>query len=279
MYEDTFKYSNRNFYTDTDEYSKRPMKENVKSSANSVAVANCIRALTQKTGALTQENNELKQKNFLLMQELEEIRKNESDGTAYREKCFVLEHSNEIFQKKIGKLMETAENYEKLKAEMVLLNKELTREIEKNKKLILENNELKDKELDANNCESFGDVVRKSQKNGIYGDAWMVDRKGSNKVLEDLVDKLQTELENKRNVIEGLKEKIADLEDNCFDLKQDKRKLEIQMQEVEDMNGRLLRTMKKKSHVCKHRASTPDIAAIQSTAQSYENLRFRNVNN
>ena len=278
MYEDVFKYPHPSSIADKQDYIKRPMRESNKNSCNSAAVANCIRALTQKADALTQENKDLRQKNFLILQELEEIRETENNELRYREKCLILEHSNETFQNKIIQLMETAENYENLKAEMISMNKELTQEIERNKKLTSENNKLKDKDLDVNQCESFGDVVRKSQKNGIYPDDGSAAARERIKLLEGLVEKLQIELENKRNHVEALKVKISDLEETCFRLNQDKRKSQREKEEFENMNEKLLKALKKKNHVCRHRASTPEIAATQNIAQSYQSLRLRPLN-
>lgn len=263
MYEDAFKYPNPNSIADKPYSIKTPMKENNKNPINSAAVANCIRALTQKTESLTQENKELRQKNFLITQELEEIRLKGNNDLSYREKCLVLEHSNEIFQKKIIQLMETTENYESLKSEMILIHEKLSKEIDKNKKLTSENIKLKEKDFEINQCESFGDIVRNSQK-GIHPDNFNQAALEKTNFLSSLIKKLQIELENKTNHTEVLKLKISDLESTCYRLQQEKQKSEMQKQEAENLNTKLLKALKKKNHICRHRSSTPDLPSTQS---------------
>jgi chromosome segregation ATPase len=189
----------------------------------------------------------------------------------------VFEQSNEIFQRKICKLEEIAENYESLKGEMVLLNKELTREIEKNKKLLLENDQIKEKTHNWQNTYSnLGNLIKNAARAEKFEDFQEKDQKNL-KFLESLLEKQQNELESKRNLVEGLKEKVNTLEDSVFSLKKDKQKLELQVQELEDINERLLTALKRKNHICKHRSSTPDIASQKNMLKTYDPLKSRNT--
>lgn len=274
MYEefDSFKNSTPSFFTENSRHhSASRLKEN---KENSASVANCIRALTHKTSMLVKENSELREKLRQVNEELQSFKQHHSECSSYKEKCLILEQSSDLFQKKLSKLEEITGFYDGLKGEMLLLNKELTREIEKNQKLILENNKLKDKTVCLENSyQDISEMLRKTTaRKDSFDDYRLKGTEDNLKLLESLLDKQQSELESKRNMVEVLKGKLSNFEDTVFELKKEKHKCELQVQEVNEMNERLLRALKKKNHVCRHRASTPDIMGIPVMGQSQANL-------
>ena len=104
---------------------------------NTISVANCIRALNTKILELANENKFLKESNSTLQSELTRLKseinnKKIESAKDYKEKCAILEQSNDLFQKKIVKLEENLNRTDKLKSEFVLINKELNKEIEAN---------------------------------------------------------------------------------------------------------------------------------------------------
>ena len=269
---DSFKHSTPSFFTENSRHhSASRLREN---KENPASVANCIRALTHKTSMLVKENAELLGKLQQANQEIQSFKQHHTECSSYKEKCLILEQSSDLFQKKIGKLETITGLYDELKGEMLLLNKELTREIEKNQKLILENNKLKDRTLCLQNSyQDISEMLRKTTTRKDSFDDYRVKGTEDNlKLLENLLDKQQSELESKRNMVEVLKGKVGNLEDTVFELKKEKHKCELQAQEVSEMNDRLLRALKKKNHVCRHRASTPDIIGIPAMGQSQANL-------
>ena len=180
---------------------------------------------------------------------------------SYKEKCIILEHSNEMFQKKILKL---EENFlgSGLKSEMVLMNKELSKEIEKNQNLTLLNNKLQDEKVYLQNeIEELNEKLTNAQNSyknsGLYEDYKFKEYENNNKFLESLLEKQQSELEDKRQQIEILKQNILKLEEDAFLLKKKTQKAEVFISDVTEVNEKLLKALKKKNR-CRHRALTPD---------------------
>lgn len=270
MYEefDSFKNSTPSFFTENNRH--HSVTRGRENKENSASVANCIRALTHKTSMLAKENNELRNQLLLANDEIQLYKQQYLEYSSYKEKCLVLEQSSELFQKKIFKLEETAGLYDSLKAEMVLLNKELTKEIEKNQKLLLENNKLKDRTVCLQNSyQDISEMLRKTAERKDSFDDYRIKGSEDNlKLLESLLEKQQNELESKRNMVDTLKSKVSTLEDTIFELKKGKHKCELNNQELSELNERLMRSLKKKNHICRHRASTPDAMAMPVTSQT-----------
>ena len=268
--------------------------EKLKESANSTSVANCIRALNQKASFLTEENNNLRKVNAELIDQMKTIsdRSRITEETreiicSYKEKCLILEQSNEIFQKKVHKLEELNSNNETLRAEMILMNKELSREIEKNQGLNLANNRLQDEkfylqqEIEKLN-EKLSMSTRRFEEpkqhsnptSGYYEGYKLKESENNNRILEDLLQKQQDELDDKRKQIECLKKTILDFENNIYDLKKQNQKSDSHIQEISEINENLVKALRKKN--CKHRAATPDLQSTNFISKSHSGTSLNN---
>ena len=253
--------------------------EKGKDISNSASVANCIRSLNQKVSLITSENLSLKEYNNQLLSELRILKeKNVSYDDArsiicsYKEKCIILEQSNELFQKKLYKFEENNGNYEALKSELILINKELSKEIEKNQRMNLLNNKLEDEKLFLQTeIEQLKNKTKETNstsiKSGYYEEIKLKEYENQNKFLEEMLEKQQNELDDKRRQIDMLKNNILELEDNVYNAKKKELKTESYMQEISEMNERLLKALKKKN--CRQRAMTPDIITTKSISKSH----------
>lgn len=261
--------------------------ERLRDSTNSTSVANCIRGLNQKASFLTKENANLKNYNAELLKEIktitEQYRTSEETREiicSYKEKCIILEQSNEIFQKKLQKSEEINGNYEALRAELILMNKELSKEIEKNQELNLLTNRLQDEKVYLQNeIENLnGKILNRGEqgkkKSGYYEEFKLKESENNNRLLEDLLEQQQSELEEKRKQIENLKNMILDFENVVWDMKKQKKKADSFIQEISQINEELVRALKKKN--CKHRSATPDLPSTGFVSKSHSGTFMSN---
>ncbi|OMJ89827.1 hypothetical protein SteCoe_7908 [Stentor coeruleus] len=264
--------------------------DKLKDMSNTASVANCIRALSQKNSLLKSENENLKSEIKKLNQELllfknqtVQVNDNNEIIRSYKDKCLILEQSHEIFQKKLTKCEEVTHLYEVLKAEFVLINKEFTKALEKNQQLQDENiqiNEQKaylEKEIEDLNTkissirEDFSFRKSQSYKHFPVEEIRLKDYENNNKILENLVEKQQNEINDRRKTIESLKNTIGDLEDQVYELKRLKNKAENYANELAETNDRLLKALKKKNS-CRHKALTPDIVSRYNTSRCHSRM-------
>lgn len=278
---------NRGICQDSEIPQRNLSSEKLKDMSNTASVANCIRALSQKNALLQSENENLRTEIKKLNQELtlfkgQTVQANDNNEIirSYKDKCLILEQSHEIFQKKLTKCEEVSQLYEALKAEFVLINKELTKVLEKNQKLQDENiqiNEEKaylEKEIEELNTkissirEDFSFRKSQSFKHFPVDEIRLKEYENNNKILEDLVEKLQNEINDRRKANENLKNTIGDLDDQIYELKRLKNKAENYANELAETNDRLLKALKKKNS-CRHKAHTPDIISRYNTSRSH----------
>ncbi|OMJ90684.1 hypothetical protein SteCoe_6853 [Stentor coeruleus] len=260
-------------------------QEKLKESSQAASVANCIRALNHKNSLLQNENNDLKNELKILNQELTLTREkalkapdNANIIRNYKEKCMILEKSHEIFQKKLNKCEEVTHLYEALKAEFINVNKELTIEIEKNQALQAENlkvNEEKkflEKEIEEMNTrissikEEFSFRKPHGIKSFQVDEIRLRDYEYNNKLLEEIVEKQQDEINEKRKIIESLKNAVCELENQIYELRRQRVRAENYVSELRESNGKIVRGLKKKS-CCRHKAHTPDLMTNNDTSR------------
>lgn len=280
----TPKFSSTSARYNTENFCKEPMDTN-KDINTSASVANCIRALSQKTSALMSENQVLKNQNSELLAQIKSLQSKEhSEDTAniissYKEKCLILEQSNELFQKKLGKLEEVNIDNESLRSELILINKELLQEIERNQSLNSLTKRLKEEKmyLQAEIEHLSTKLIGKKEENLIskslghsatyYEDQKLKDYEKRTKILEEVLEKQEKDLEDKRKTIESQKQQISDLESSIYHLKKQETKTQLFATEITEANDKLLKALKKKNH-CKHRAMTPDILSQKNVSKS-----------
>lgn len=259
--------------------------EKLKESSQTASVANCIRALNQKNLLLQNENKDLKNELKILNQELTltrekafQVQDNSNIIRSYKEKCMILEKSHDLFQKKLNKCEEVTHLYEALKAEFINVNKELTIEIEKNHALRAENTKVNEekkfleKEIEEMNTRisSIKDEFSFRKPLGIKSfqvdEIRLRDFEYNNKLLEEIVEKQQDEINEKRKMIESLKNSVCELENQIYGLRRQNARAENYVNELRESNGKIVRGLKKKSF-CRHKAHTPELMTKNDTSR------------
>lgn len=260
------------------------LKESFQATTKSNAVAKCIRSLNEKIQQTHSENQTLREKVEELKQSLEKEKEDFSfslqeqkalseSQNALKEQIKILEDDNTYQLYFINQLQKSNSELEN---QVEGLNQELNRyqdlldqEKHKNNTLITKLNQRSEAEMltksfepDPSELKAQIEVLKQelkahkqSQKKqtsqSFYSEQKSRDLEHKYSFIEEVSESQQQEIENQRKEIKILRQTIEELEENKATLLDKLQQTELFAQEITEVNDKLIRAIKSKSH--KHR--------------------------